>query len=155
MAKRADKLVSTDGKRWAFMDVFEIHDLEHPDQVYLKRWRVIQSPYFSIYLHKILMPDGDRNPHNHPWDFRTFILKGQYTEEYQKSIGSSPYPKTYRRFSTHKMWLHNFHRITLLDVPTWTLVFTGRREQDWGFLEGKEFIPHVEYIKAHYPDGRV
>jgi hypothetical protein len=155
MAKRAEKLVGTDGTLWAFMKVFEIPDLDDPTQVYLKRWRIIQTPYFGIYLHKILLPDGDRNPHNHPWDFWSFILKGQYTEEFKIARGTHERPNTWRRGSFHKMWIHNFHRITLLEVPTWTLVFTGKRVQDWGFLDGLEFIPHAQYIKDHYPDGRV
>lgn len=72
---------STEGIRWAFMKKYEIPDVEQPDKVYLRRWRVIQTPLFALYLHHILMPDGDRDLHDHPYPFASLILSGGYTEE--------------------------------------------------------------------------
>ena len=72
---------STEGIRWAFMRKYEIPDVEHPEQTYLRRWRVIQTPLFALYLHHILLPDGDRDLHDHPYPFASLTLKGGYTEE--------------------------------------------------------------------------
>lgn len=55
-----------------------IHNLE--GSPYLIRWTLISTPWFRIFLHKILRSDDDRDLHDHPWPFWTFILWGRYTE---------------------------------------------------------------------------
>jgi hypothetical protein len=56
---------------------------------YLVRLRIVQTPWFGIYLHDIHEDDGDRDPHNHPWSFLSFVLRGYYTERvYPDPLGA-------------------------------------------------------------------
>lgn len=141
------KLASTDGKRVAFMRPFAIPDAANPEETYLWRLRIIQTPWFALYLHKINTPDGDRHPHDHPFNFWSLILKGGYNEHV---IDPEFRTKVHRRgwFSFHKMPKTHFHSITrLLSVPTWTLIFVGARTQDWGFLTDDGWVDHATYIE--------
>jgi hypothetical protein len=44
--------------RWAFMEKFEVPNLDDPTETYLTRWRIIQTPLFAIYLHRFDGPDS-------------------------------------------------------------------------------------------------
>src|SRR5215213_4963221 len=129
--------------RWAFFEKFVIS--RHPGEPYLTRWRLIHTPWFGILLHKIESPDVDPDPHDHPWEFVSIVLKGGYTEtvRYHQSYSLIRYgvSATTERFnkwkwlSIHRMHRGDYHRITNLSkCPTWTLILTGPRRSDWGFL---------------------
>jgi len=47
--------------------------------VYMVRYILVKNSLFSIYLHRFLRSDMD-DPYDHPWNFATYILKGEYTE---------------------------------------------------------------------------
>jgi hypothetical protein len=146
---------STEGIRWAFMKKYEIPDVEHPEKTYLRRWRIIQTPLFALYLHHILMPDGDRDLHDHPYPFASLILAGGYTEERVQLVnrgvmwGTMPGEVTERRVRydkikygddpdvqeetvlvTHKPWRFNF-------VPTTAahrIRFHRRESGTWSLM---------------------
>lgn len=130
--------------RWAFMEQFDIMDRNEPTQVYLHRLRVVQTPLFGIYLHRIFLPDADRHPHDHPWPFLSLVLRGGYVEELSElRMTPAQRPKlrtmrrvgmrTHRRWSIHRMPLRRAHRVALIEPGTMTLVLVGRRSKDWGF----------------------
>jgi hypothetical protein len=95
----------------------------------------------SIRLHHILLPDADRHLHDHPWAFRTIVLDGYYVEE--KADGF------YRRTAgeTAGMKPEEFHRIRNISYyGAWTLFFTWKYQEPWGFqVDGKK-IPSREYL---------
>lgn len=102
------------------------------DSLYLTRYFIAEQKWWlprGIKLHFIHRPDNDRAKHDHPWPFRTIVLKGGYKEEniygvrYRIGAGDTYYSPAIR-----------FHRIDTVDEGTVTLVFTGKREQEWGFL---------------------
>jgi hypothetical protein len=101
--------------------------------VYLRRLRIVQTPWWALYLHFILEPDYDRHPHDHPANFWTFILRGGYQEVLYRQVGGTPLVQTWRRWSLHKMSIRHAHQITLLTPGTRTLVLFGRRQKGWGF----------------------
>ena len=144
-----------DGRvHWALMSSFDIpcrHPGEDTDRLYLRRLRIVQTPWFGVYLHEMHGPDADRDLHDHPWNFYTFILKGGYTEQWRKSGRDSPYENYsfyWPRWSGHVVNKLNAHRITgLLKVPTYTLVFVGRRTREWGFWTKSIFGNEHEFIK--------
>lgn len=122
-------------KRWAFMSKFVIPNLDNPEETYLTRWRIIQTPWFALYLHRMDGPDSRDTLHDHPWNFTSVVLKGGYVE---------------RRLNTHDMTVNDVHRVErinrmhtydahaisrLLRVPTWTLMFVGRRVRTWGYWQ--------------------
>jgi len=120
-------------KGWAFMKRFVVPHFDSDDD-YLRRLRIVETPLFGLYLHRIGTPDSRPTLHDHPWNFTAFVLRGGYTERRLD-------PKTMRVCArrvrhVNRMRTHDFHAITeLLRVPTWTLVFVGRRARTWGYLE--------------------
>lgn len=142
--------------RWAFMKFFTI---SKDDSLYLKRLRVIQTPWMSLYVHWIYRPDMDRFGHDHPWTFRSFVLRGWYDEiVYEKNDGQrtsgGPWKiQHWKRFSWHRMGLDQAHKITAIPqdwgrCPLITLVFVGKRRRNWGFWGPSSFIPWQEYDEA-------
>lgn len=59
---------------------------EGDDRLYLRRyyltpdWWIFRWLPVRIFLHHIVRDDDDRDPHDHPWKFWTFILWGAYRE---------------------------------------------------------------------------
>ena len=67
--------------RWSFARRQLIYDVVEPERVYLERWR-FDTPFVSIFLHSINLPDRDPYPHTHPFSWsRSLIVKGSYVEE--------------------------------------------------------------------------
>lgn len=134
------------GARWAFMQKLVISSI--PGDPYLTRWRIVHTPYFGILLHKIDRPDADDSPHDHPWKFVSIILKGGYTELVTYNESNSLIVKKREQFSVHTMPLGVYHMIAKLHrKPTWTLVLSGPRNQEWGFLDRNgRHVPWREYL---------
>lgn len=65
--------------RWAFMGGFSITTKD--GDPYLDRLRIVQTPVFGIYLHRVHGPDGQRHPHDHPWWFASVVISGGYVEQ--------------------------------------------------------------------------
>lgn len=109
---------------------------------YLVRLRVVQTPWFGVYLHDIHEDDGDRDPHNHPWAFLSVVLRGHYTERlYPEPVRHRRHYelRTYRRFSVHRMGRDNAHRIVDAAPGLKTLIITGPRRDTWGFFRETRF----------------
>lgn len=118
---------------WAFMELFKVPHYDYIDQDYLWRLRILQTPLFGIYLHKLCTPDPRDTLHNHPWPFFSIVLKGGYVE----FVPGEFYAKSryVKRFNV-KRFKNSYHWIAELDrSPTWTLVFVGRRRRVWGYLD--------------------
>lgn len=145
-----------DGRKagWAFMDRFEVPDYD-TDAAYLVRLRILESPWFGIYLHRFNLPDPRPTLHDHPWNFRSLVLRGGYVEATAYSaartdsrpVNSDPaWPattygehgawRTLRKGSVNRKRAEDVHTIVhLLRVPTWTLMLVGRRRRVWGYLD--------------------
>ena len=76
--RRRENLV--DGEwRWSFARRQLIYDVVEPERVYLERWR-FDTPFGSIFLHSINLPDRDPYPHTHPFSWsRSLIVKHSFT----------------------------------------------------------------------------
>lgn len=136
-----------DGSRWAIYEKFDIMDIVDTSAVYLRRWYLIDTPYFGVYLHKINMPDPDRPLHDHPWNFKAVVLRGGYTE----LVPGGENVHRVGRINNKKA--ESLHRIKkLLRVPTWTLIFVGRCRREWGFATDQGWVQWDDYIRAsEYP----
>ena len=104
----------------------------------------------SVRVHHILRRDLDRHLHDHPWAARSIILRGFYVEVRQPLPG-----RTYRRTLTHlKGDTVSFDCTTwhsIIDMPdegVWTLFFTWRYEQWWGFLVNGRKVHWREYLAS-------
>lgn len=115
-------------------------------QVHFRRYRLLQTPWFAVYVHQICRSDEDPDPHDHPWDFSSVILEGAYEE-------SSWYPpnfdkvqhKTYYTGDVIEHKAEDAHKIRLKSHEVWTLVFTSGRNRYWGYQTKAGWIGHEEY----------
>jgi hypothetical protein len=124
-------------KNWAFMETFRIPNFD-TDEDYLMRIRIIQTPWFGVYLHKIGTPDSRPTLHDHPWNFVSVVLWGGYDEmvPWIKHADQQLIRPHVVRWINRKR-AEDFHFISRLHrTPTWTLMFTGRRRRVWGYRDG-------------------
>lgn len=137
--KHKPELASGRSSAWAFMERFEVPNYDS-DGNYLTRWRLIQTPWWGIYVHRFDGPDPRTTLHDHPWSFLSIVLRGGYIE---------------RRLDQMTMKVNEHHRIRFLNymprggahaithlrrVPAWTLMLVGRRYRTWGYLEPYSWV---------------
>lgn len=131
-------------KNWALLRTERI---PAPDGTpYLDRLRIVATPWFSLYLHRIRQSDADRDRHDHPWPFVSFIVRGGYIESVAPT--SDPQRAAIKARSAWRMHHHPLsicHRIELIIPGTVTLVLTGRRRDDWGFYTENGYVSWQEY----------
>jgi hypothetical protein len=144
--KLKSKPIAYKTRKWAFMLREDIMDATYPDQVYLRRWRLIQMPLFGLYIHHIFLPDKDRDPHDHPWPFVTMILRGGYDERvYENPDRALTHLKIWDQFSVHRFRTSWAHQILTIRPNTFTLVLTGRRRRVWGFWTDEGWVRWQDY----------
>lgn len=137
--------------RWA---VWKKMVLRRSDGVaYMTRWRLVQTPFFAVYVHRFDAPDPGVDLHDHPWPFATLVVRGGYVEEVADvrcaSIPECWEEKVWRDRSVHTVGLQHAHRITsLLRLPTWTVVVRGRSRREWGFYEPTGWVASTPYSNA-------
>ena len=96
----------------------------------------------SIRIHKIVKPDDDRHLHDHPWNARTFILKGWYVEKRQDG-----YNRTRSEGDTSRLNFEEYHRISHVHPEgVYTLFVTGRYRGTWGFLVNGVKVNYKKYL---------
>jgi hypothetical protein len=114
----------------------------------------------SIRLHRIMREDRERHFHDHPWNARTFILRGWYDEvrhasyQYEAVHKGDAFSWTidgmaFTRWagSTAPLKAGQFHRIVRVrDGGVWTLFITWRKRDTWGFLVDGKRVPWREYL---------
>lgn len=136
-------------KHWAFFEKIEVPDYTHPERNFMTRLRIVQTPWFGLYLHKFEGPDPRPTLHDHPWDFVSIILRGGYTERrsygpFNFHIESIPLHgakgrvrlRTWLRARINVKRAADVHYIEKLSrLPTWTLMLVGRKRHEWGYLD--------------------
>lgn len=116
----------------------------------------------SLLLHRIVRADDDESLHDHPWDFRTTILAGNYVEHLPPADWCPrlscerdlhPGPAWNERVARHPCGavIHHhaadLHCIGSIAPITWTLLRTGAREREWGFHPpGKPWVHWRTYL---------
>ncbi len=149
--------------------VVDIMGRRDPTSLYLRRFGLLRTRWFRLYLHKVLRSDDDADPHDHPWPWATLVLRGGYIDEQWTGgldqvelavtgprgvVAREPMlPGTFRRRRAEHL-----HRLQLLDEtrPTWTLVLVGRTARSWGFVTpDRGWIPWRTYLaERRHPDLR-
>lgn len=149
------ELVANTAKRLPDNPYFHCYTIISGDTNYLTRVKFPRLFGWRVMLHHIHRADEDRELHNHPWDRAySFLLTGSYIEE---RLVQDLLPFVIERELRKVRWFNalykeDFHRITSIDGPLWTLFIAGDRQDtngvDWGFLdeENNKLIPHTEYI---------
>lgn len=118
----------------------------------------------SVRVHRILRPDLDRHLHDHPWNARTIILRGWYSEERltractTRELLQDCFAQAYRDGEelsvldrtagyTGRLNFLEWHRISRAPSEgVWTLFFTWKKRGTWGFLVDGKKVPHKEYL---------
>lgn len=143
------KLASNRSPNWAFFEKFVVPHYDDPVD-YLVRWRIVQTPLFGIYLHKLGTSDPRDTLHNHPWPFISIVLRGSYTEQ----INCKPdkcYSRTNKVRFVNVKRLRDWHWIESLErTPTWTLMFVGRRQRVWQYMDRDGKL--TDYDKHRFND---
>lgn len=132
---------------------------------------ILETPDFSLRVHRILRGDGDRHLHDHPWDFVSLVDpfawllqrlglvprgRGGYVEAVpiQDSPGALPSASLLSGAWLNREWspgsvvrhlAEDLHRLSLPRGPVLTLVVTGPRRRPWGFATEHGWIPYREY----------
>ena len=92
------------------------------------RHTLIKTPWFRVYLHKLIAKTPHPQCHNHPWSFVSMVLIGGYWE-YTVATGwvwRKPGSILFRPAS----WTHN-----VVTDGMWSLVLTGPKSHEWRFKE--------------------
>ena len=133
---------------WRWYDIIINGDL------YLTRLTLFKTPWFSVKVHWIHKPDPDRDLHDHPWPFASFILRGWYKElecreprQRGRDIQSGARMMADYYFPVKERLVRWFntkdtlaaHRITEASPKLVTLVFTGPKTKEWGFYDEETF----------------
>lgn len=123
--------------RWAFMESFEIPDYDHPERNYLTRLRVVQTPWFAVYLHRMDGPDPRPTLHDHPWSFVSIILSLRLRRRGYHEVTCYGCPERRVRWLNVKRAenTHYIRRLADLGKPTYTLMLVGRRRREWGYVD--------------------
>jgi hypothetical protein len=121
-------------ERFAFMNRFEVPNLDDPTETYLTRWRVVQTPWFALYVHRFDGPDSRFVLHDHPWNFMSIVLRGGYTEMRLNKLDRTVGEHTVKHINVVRR--DDAHYITkLLRYPSWSLLLVGGRKRTWGYWE--------------------
>lgn len=157
------------GRRWAWLTRYMI---QIDGQDYLRRLRIIQTPWFGVYLHDMHGPDRDWL-HDHPWPFMSVVLRGGYGEWWTVTgRHGHDYPgaamarvialRHFNGLSERRWWaagsvhvirLDEAHMIDLIRPGTRTLVFVGRRSREWGFYQQHNPNGFVPFASNGRSDG--
>jgi hypothetical protein len=125
-----------------FRKLFFVNEIKsNSGDLHFQRWRIIQTKYFSIFIHNIYIEDKDIHLHNHPWNFSVFILKGGYIEELEDGEDVRK-PFGFKSYKSEK-----YHKIKKLLAPTKSIAFVGKRYREWGYLVDGEQIDKDKYRK--------
>lgn len=105
----------------------------------------------SCLLHWIVRPDPDDAFHDHPWDFTSVILSGGYREDRREADDKAWAYTVEQEAAARNLILRDatdLHRIVQVYGETWTLVKTGPRVREWGFMAAKspQWVPYREFL---------
>ena len=120
----------------------------------LDRFYLIKLFGFGVFLHRIHHSDPPRTFHSHPWNGVSLIF-GNYWEEFADEarpnkdgscvFGAKHHPRKW--FNRVKA---NRHHRTVVDKPTWTLFFHGRKCNQWSVIkDGKSVQTPWENAEGH------
>jgi hypothetical protein len=144
--------------------------------VYLVRYIAFKSKWCSLYIHRFMRSDAD-DPHDHPWNFFTYVISVGYTEIFYdrmkpvikdgefismwtKSINKRLPGSLARRNATdiHQVLLDRSYELDEIEQAPFTLCLIGPRFREWGFWSladaGRTFTDWRKYVGIRADDPR-
>lgn len=157
--------------------IFKITGGPANETVYLVRYIVLKSKWCCIYIHRFMRSDAD-DPHDHPWNFFTYVISGGYTEKYYKTDvamrllkdGRSLWAATsnirkpgslaYRKATDiHQVVLDRSYDMDEIEQAPFTLCVMGPRLRHWGFWplekKGTQWVDWRQYLDIQHGDQRI
>ena len=114
---------------------------------YMRRW-VFNFYFFSIRVHQWYRSDDKRYMHNHAFNFLTIVLKGGYTDVSDDGNGN----KTFQWLAVGDMYYRkasHTHYVSEPEHGTITLLFCGRKKQNWGFLVNNKIMRPLRFFSRY------
>lgn len=116
---------------------------------YLTRYYLLgyRKSNWALMLHRFHRGDMDRDLHDHPWAFWSFVLTGGYFEvrpSFQHHIRWATWYKPFSFLKRSANWIH----LVKLDPdkgPVWTLVLRFKYERQWGFHTKNGWVSYDKY----------
>lgn len=95
------------------------------------RYRVLVTPWFRIFVHRLWCPNWHPQGHDHPWSFLAIVLSGGYWEQ-------TPFGRFWRSPGTF-LWreAEYVHNVATGRRVSWSLVITGPKRRQWKFADMK------------------
>lgn len=148
-----------------------------PDDVYMVRYIVLKSRLCCIYIHRFMRSDSD-DPHDHPWNFITYIAEGGYSEDFYDVNQPSKTDKKYLAYWTkrvnvrvpgsfafrratdiHRVVLKRNYKMAEIKKAPLTACIMFKRQRHWGFWpllhKGSLFVDWRKYLKISPRDVRI
>ena len=102
----------------------------------------------SVRIHHIMREDQDRDLHDHPWNARTIVLQGGYTED-RNGTHFVRIPG-----DTATLRFEEYHRINYVtDGGVYTIFITWKQRGEWGFNVNGKKVPWREYLAIEKNNG--
>lgn len=112
----------------------------NPNCPILKRW-TFTTPWFKMRLHRFFPETHDRDTHDHPWPFLTFVLKGDYDDVRVDGKVEKMRPGMIRwRSANHA------HKTFAGPRGCWTFVVGPHESREWGFFPDGKWMPWRAYM---------
>jgi hypothetical protein len=93
------------------------------------RWTLLWTPWFTIYLHRLVALKMHPQCHDHPWGFIAVLLKGGYWEFHD---GLWEWKRPGSVLIRPAEWSHNVVTDENMGV-SWSMIITGPKRREWGF----------------------
>lgn len=144
------------------------------ETTYLIRYILFKSRFGCIYIHRFMRSDAD-DPHDHPWNFWTYVISGGYREVFYdkskpkklktkfKSLWSreirvrKPGSIAYRRATDiHQVVVDRPYDMHEVHLAPFTICLMGPRLREWGFwVDSGKFVDWRTYLKVNPNDPRI
>lgn len=114
--------------------------------LHFQRYRLLDiEDVIRVYVHRISASDEDAHLHGHPWDFKSLILKGSYTEVSTSSENPEASTRTFQAGDIVEHSYQDYHKITLNTPVVWSLVVASGTYRLWGYDVDGRFMAHDSY----------
>jgi hypothetical protein len=91
------------------------------------RFQILKTPWFNIYLHRLVAPTWHPQCHDHPWHFWSLILFGGYFEWFNGRLTRHrPGTVLYRPARSQ-------HNVVTVGV-CYSIIVTSRKVRNWQMI---------------------
>ena len=119
-----------------YFKLYTMHFAEEIMSDEFTKYHVIDAP-FGMALHKFTGPDKGL-PHDHPWGFTSFVVKGGYVERVYKKNGHIWTIMDVYRAPGESFYLPAEHIHQIVKLPhgeCWTVVLAEPWKRNWNFWD--------------------